>query len=315
MYNKLFTKILDSSIWLAPDSHRLVWITLIAAMDQYGVAEFACVENLAARARVSVDDTRDAIKAFESPDPFDPTQELDGRRIEKMPGGWHVLNAEKYRNVVSRAVANEKSKERMRKHRRKRLKNKETGDGNVTQTLRSVTPSVSEEKSNHEDSPLRGAPVRRPDSGAVNRVFNHWRGMWNNSRARLDTKRRRVITAALQLYDEADLVRSIDGYQSSPHHCGQNEKRTRYDDIEIFLRDAKHIEAGLQFGLGAANGKPPPASMTAADREQLAKHVESLRGSARGVDEIILKTPEPLRKEGWEQVVKNSYANHPQALQ
>ena len=34
MYNKLFTKILDSSIWLAPDPVRLVWITLLAAMDE-----------------------------------------------------------------------------------------------------------------------------------------------------------------------------------------------------------------------------------------------------------------------------------------
>ena len=63
MYNKLFTKILDSSIWLAPDTQRLVWITLVAAMDEEGIASFACVENLASRARVSVEDTAKAIAA------------------------------------------------------------------------------------------------------------------------------------------------------------------------------------------------------------------------------------------------------------
>ena len=67
MYNKLFTKILDSSIWLAPDPHRLVWITLISAMDENGYAAFACAENLANRARVAVDDTKAAIAAFERP--------------------------------------------------------------------------------------------------------------------------------------------------------------------------------------------------------------------------------------------------------
>lgn len=49
-----------------------------------------------------------------------------------MDGGWLILNAEKYRNIVTRAVANQQAKERMRKHREKHA---------VTQQLRSVTPS------------------------------------------------------------------------------------------------------------------------------------------------------------------------------
>ena len=43
MYNKLFTKILDSSIWLESDGTRIVWMTLLAAMDQDGFAQFASV--------------------------------------------------------------------------------------------------------------------------------------------------------------------------------------------------------------------------------------------------------------------------------
>ncbi len=118
------------------------------------------------------------------------------------------------------------------------------------------------------------------------------------------------------LFTEAELCRSIDGYQRSPHHCGQNDKRTRYDDIEIFLRDAKHIEAGLELANGPGDGKPPPPAMSAADREQLARFVESRLENARGVDEIIRSTPETLRKEGWEQTIKSYYyANHSQRLQ
>jgi hypothetical protein len=153
MYNKLFTQILDSSIWLAPDPHRLVWITIIAAMDRNGEVRFACVENLAARARVSVQDTADAVKAFESADPHDPTQEFEGRRIERIAGGWFVLNAEKYRNLVTRAVANEQSKLRMQRKREK--------DRAVTQQLRPVTPSVSVSKHQNQraiTSPLSEKP-------------------------------------------------------------------------------------------------------------------------------------------------------------
>lgn len=165
MYNKIFTKILDSSIWLAPDPHRLVWITFIAAMDQNGYAQFACIENLAARARVSVDDTRAAVKAFESPDPFAPEQEFQGRRIERIDGGWFVLNAEKYRNIVTRAVANEQSRIRMRKHREKHA---------VTQQLRSVTPSVSESISNHQNQrALKTLSSEKPQESATEKRKSH----------------------------------------------------------------------------------------------------------------------------------------------
>jgi hypothetical protein len=69
MYNKLFSKILDSSIWLEPDPVRLVWITLLAAMDQDGYAHFSALQNLADRAKVSLQDTHLAVEKFMSPDP------------------------------------------------------------------------------------------------------------------------------------------------------------------------------------------------------------------------------------------------------
>src|SRR5271156_6601045 len=100
MYNKIFTKILDSSIWLEPDATRIVWITMIAAMDETGFCQFASAGNVAQRAVVSREAAEEAINSLESPDKnsFDPDNE--GRRIEKVPGGWIVLNAEKYRAIV-----------------------------------------------------------------------------------------------------------------------------------------------------------------------------------------------------------------------
>jgi hypothetical protein len=140
VYNKLFTKILDSSVWLAPDPHRLVWITLIAAMDQNSFCAFACIENLAARARVSVHDTAEAIAAFMAPDPRDPEQEYEGRRIERVQGGWFVLNGQKHRNTVTRAIENEQSRLRMQRFRQ-RQRNDVQPLRNVTQPKRNVTPS------------------------------------------------------------------------------------------------------------------------------------------------------------------------------
>lgn len=137
MYNKLFTKILDSSIWLAPDPHRLVWITIIAAMDQDGNAMFACPENLALRARVSLKHCEAALKAFEGPDPKSGDPENDGMRIERIPGGWHVLNAHKYRAIVTKTISREQTRIRTSAWRQRRR------DASVTQRDENVTPSDS----------------------------------------------------------------------------------------------------------------------------------------------------------------------------
>ena len=117
MYNKLFTKILDSSIWLAPDQHRIVWITLLAAMDKDGNVQFASVGNVASRARVTREAAEEAITAFEGPDVDSGDDENDGRRIERIPGGWHVLNAHKYRALVTKAIVREQTRIRVQRHR------------------------------------------------------------------------------------------------------------------------------------------------------------------------------------------------------
>ena len=48
MYNKLFTKILDSTIWLESDATRLVWITFIAIMDEDGFVALPGIGEVAA---------------------------------------------------------------------------------------------------------------------------------------------------------------------------------------------------------------------------------------------------------------------------
>jgi uncharacterized protein YdaU (DUF1376 family) len=78
-------------------------------------------------------------------------------------------------------------------------------------------------------------------------VFEHWKSVWGHPRATLDAKRAKTIKAALQGYSAEDLCLSISGYLNSPHHSGQNDRNTVYDDIGLLLRDAAHIDAGLAF--------------------------------------------------------------------
>jgi hypothetical protein len=124
VYNKLFTKILDSSIWLEPTATRIVWLTFIAAMDESGFAQFASVGNVAHRARVTLIEAQEAIVALEGPDTESSDPDNDGRRLERVPGGWLILNAEKHRAMVTKALIQEQTRLRVKRHReRKRSSN------------------------------------------------------------------------------------------------------------------------------------------------------------------------------------------------
>ena len=139
MYNKIFTKILDSSVWLEATPTRIVWITLIAAMDENGFCPFAAVGNVASRAHVTHEEAQIALEKLESPDFESSDPDNEGRRIERVPGGWIVLNAPKYRALVTRVNIQEKVKERVRRYRER----KRTGNAPVTGGNENVTESES----------------------------------------------------------------------------------------------------------------------------------------------------------------------------
>lgn len=101
---------------------------------------------------------------------------------------------------------------------------------------------------------------------AVEFVFEHWKSVWGHTTSKLDDKRRKIIREALQNYSEAAVCQCISGYQNSPHHTGQNDRATVYDSIELFLRDAKHIDAGLKFYTN-----PPRTDLSEATRRTIAQ--------------------------------------------
>lgn len=138
MYNKLFTKILDSSIWLEPVATRIVWITLLAAMDKDGYAHFSAIENLAIRARVTTEECDTAVTCLSSPDPNSEDPGQNGRRIERVPGGFIILNAMKYAGMLNTAVVREQTRLRVEKHRKLQSER----ENSVTQPLQPVTETL-----------------------------------------------------------------------------------------------------------------------------------------------------------------------------
>ena len=107
---KLDCKILDKSIWRESAEVCKVWITLLAMADSDGLVE-ASVMGVSDRARVDLGETERAIEKFLAPDPYSTNPANDGRRIERVVGGFGILNYEIYRQKDHTAAA------RMRKHR------------------------------------------------------------------------------------------------------------------------------------------------------------------------------------------------------
>lgn len=131
-YTKLFQSILTSTIWVEPDRTRIVWITMLALADKNGEVQ-ASIPGLARVAGVPISDCEDAITRFLAPDPYSRTPDDEGRRIEKIEGGWVLLNHEKYRRLASKDESKEAAAERQRRKR-------ERDDRNNRSVSRPVTP-------------------------------------------------------------------------------------------------------------------------------------------------------------------------------
>lgn len=77
-------------------------------------------------------------------------------------------------------------------------------------------------------------------------VFDHWRKVMGHSKAQLDDKRKKLITAALKLgYTGVDLCHAIDGCKSSKWYMGANDRNTVFDGLDLILRDAEHVDKFL----------------------------------------------------------------------
>lgn len=160
-YTKLFSSITDSTIWAAPDTTRIVWITMLAMADQYGYVG-ASVPGLAARARVSIDACVAALKSFSEPDEWSRTTLYEGRRIALSDGGWVLINHAKYRAAVDTEVRREKSRVAMAELRKKRSTNLLTEVIEVNKKSQELAQAEAEAEAKPLTTNTTGAQKRTP---------------------------------------------------------------------------------------------------------------------------------------------------------
>lgn len=103
-YTPLFDSLVLSTIWREDDKTRILWITMLAIKNHKGEIE-ASIPGLADIARLSVEDCEASLAKLMAPDKYSRSKEFEGRRVVSIPGGFRVLNHEKYRTkALSRAT-------------------------------------------------------------------------------------------------------------------------------------------------------------------------------------------------------------------
>ena len=148
-FTKLFSEIITSSVWNEEDKTRIVWVTMLASCDAQGVVR-ASVSGLAHIARVNKESCERALNVLNSPDEDSRSPEWEGRRIEKIAGGWLILNYTKYREARNEDERKAYMANYMREYRAKRRVNIDVN--NSKQELASV---------NHSKPPLAAVSPSR----------------------------------------------------------------------------------------------------------------------------------------------------------
>jgi len=149
--------------------------------------------------------------------------------------------------------------------------------GSMLRDSADVLPSSKREITPREEppSPPTGREIVLVDSvDPVTAVFEAWTRSTGKDRAVLDDKRRKLIRARLaEGWTVADLCLAVTGWEASPHHRGENERATVYNDLALLLRDTAKVEffiacarrghagggrtgllSGIERAVAAANG-------------------------------------------------------------
>lgn len=119
---------------------------------------------------------------------------------------------------------------------------------------------IANDASSSSSSSSNNKDMTVPVSLEVREIFSYWQTSLNHSQAKLDAKRQRIIQARLKdNFTAADLKLAIDGCRLSPFHQGQNKDGKIFDDLELILRDVKHVEDFMRIKTtGNGLAKPEP---------------------------------------------------------
>mgnify|MGYP000266679232 CR=1 FL=1 len=242
-YVKLFSDILDSTIWQESKETRLVWITMLAKAGADGIV-LSSIPGLAKDAGVSVDECIESLKVLMSPDPFSRTKDKEGRRIEEVEGGWLIINHAKYRaRQDSRAEYYRKYRATVAQQRRNNAQQRAT-QAEAEAEADTKTKAKTDRKSQRLFSgELTVKPTEQPFS-VTDKFIEHWNSFDNLPRVRALSKGRRAKLLS-RMKEKSfrenwkEIVRKL---SESAFHTGQNDRGWRASIDWIIKNDENYLK-------------------------------------------------------------------------
>lgn len=107
-----------------------------------------------------------------------------------------------------------------------------------------IVTEQTREQTNEQPMSPKPATATKGDPG---KVFDYWILTFDKGpRMTFTDKRRKAVVARLKTKSVMDLFDAIDGCKLSPHHAGQNDTGTVYDDLELICRSDTHVERFIE---------------------------------------------------------------------
>lgn len=99
-WTPLWSGIVYSSLWALPDGVVKIFMTMLAVKGSDHIVRLSAYE-IGRLANKTEKEVLDALGILCAPDTIRlEKQEYDGRRIEKVEGGWLILNGQKYQDAM-----------------------------------------------------------------------------------------------------------------------------------------------------------------------------------------------------------------------
>lgn len=104
------------------------------------------------------------------------------------------------------------------------------------------------EKETEKEKTKNNVEQARRYAEKANEIFEFWKKEHDHEQAKFNTKRRTAVLARLKEGYEIDQIKkAILGIKKSPHHMGQNDRDTVYDDLELICRDGARLEKFIEL--------------------------------------------------------------------
>lgn len=117
-------------------------------------------------------------------------------------------------------------------------------------------PSSSSSSSLKTKPLVEQIPLDMPFDSPVRKIFEYWQKIMESPRSVLDNNRKGLIERSLKNYSPEDICKAIRGCSKSPHHMGENERKTKYNGLDLILRNAEKIDSFIGIDLGSSSAKP-----------------------------------------------------------